>query len=190
MVVWIGSRSFLTKKRAEKYVRRLITNGNREELLILLRQHPQADQKLATMVDLRIQPDTSTIDVINADGSIINIPWLHCISPRPLQYYWHKALKQSVWPQLQAFKLAHPTETCSACEEKICSMHVEHSIFRLATAFEQIVPMPSDAETIETPSGETHFAAKHFEYEQQWQKYFKEQATLRIICEQCNVHLN
>jgi hypothetical protein len=190
MVVWIGSRSFATKKKAEKYVRRLITNGNREELLIMLRQHPQADQKLANLVDLRIHPETFTIDVVNADDSVINIPWLHCINPRPLQYYWHKALKQSVWPQIEAFKLAHPTETCSACEEKIFSMHVEHSIPTLVQAFHLLVPMPFDAETMETPSGETYFAAKHVEYEKQWQKYFQEQAALRIICEHCNVNLN
>jgi hypothetical protein len=50
--------------------------------------------------------------------------------------------------------------------------------------------MPFDAETMETPSGETYFAAKHVEYEKQWQKYFQEQAALRIICEHCNVNLN
>lgn len=207
MVIWISQRCFVSKKLAERYVRQLITSAGIcesvralpqfQEILAVLRLHPEAEQKLKNMVDLRIRQNTLNtralaIDVVQEDGSIVDISWLPCISPRPFQYYWNQALRQSIWPQKNAFKLANPTETCPLCEEKIHAMQVDHyepQFAQLVTNFTLVNPMPADAETAVTLQGDVCFATKHREYEELWQAYHQTNARLRIICEHCNLTL-
>ena len=205
MVVQIGQRLFATKKLAEIYVRNLIATigicasvrafPQFDEIMTVLRLHSQADQKLANMVDLRIRQNTINrralaIDVIKEDGSVVDISWLHCISPRSFAYYWNSALRHSIWPQIHAFKLSNPTDICPLCKEKINVMHVDHyqpQFAQLVHDFSQIEQLPVDAETSETLNGDTCLAIKHKEYEEKWQAYHRQQANLRVICEHCNL---
>jgi hypothetical protein len=205
----LGGHSFKTQKAAEEYVRGLIKGigfcgsirGVSEEayrsVLEVLERHPNKSTKLFNMVDLCIRPNQMNrqayeINVIRSDGTREDISWKVCITGKAKTKTdeLYRALRYSINEQLYAYKQENPTDTCRMCHKTAPKVHIDHIIHFecLVENFLRTVPAaPASFNDATDGSNRRCFRPEDEAWERAWQTYHERHATLRAVCQQCNL---
>ncbi len=109
--------------------------------------------------------------------------WRTCCEfrPRTPLFYSNRAMRQSIRPQIQAFRHAN-ADVCSKCStrEGDLNYEVDHVVpFKtLAEGYIALHPAPTDC------LDDHSFMDK--DYERGWTEFHQQQATLQMLCKPCN----
>jgi len=175
----------------------------------LVKRHAAHEEKLKDLSDIAIRHDAikknaHAIDIVNKDGTRTEISWRNCVTGKsePQRSKFHSAMRYAVEDQIAAFReQSKHVETCELCTESLSLMergvgtrsvstHIDHilhfeSLVDNFTALQEIT-MPTTYEK-EPVTYLTRFKEEDRDIGQQFAEYHREHATLRIICEPCNL---
>jgi len=205
-------KTYKTQSEFEQFVKNIIYNDIGEcndiknthpshyDLLIeILKRHPSFTIKTQNMFNLKIEKDALNmrglkILIINNDMSETDISWRCSITGK------HKsdknelmsAMRSSVEDQIIQFRNTS-SKNCVFCDKKL-QLHVDHIIHfdEIALNFVNIAKDKNIG--IPTTFGETDdnthrrcFLEIDNDFKNQWIKYHDENASLRMLCETCNL---
>ena len=169
-----------------------------DELLDLLKRHPNYKTKTEYMINLAIRkgkPNISSLAVwiIKSNNKPDeDISWAkNCINSKnnSKQFELNSALRSSIQQQIMNYKNS-TSHKCVKCN--INADHVDH-----INHFELLTDMflkkynknliPSDFDDMTDGSGRRCFKSKDNIFEKEWQEFHKNNAKLRILCKKCNL---
>tara|TARA_Y100000590_G_C15531696_1_gene943434 strand:- start:140 stop:820 length:681 start_codon:yes stop_codon:yes gene_type:complete len=169
-----------------------------DELLDLLKRHPNYKTKTEYMINLAIRrgqlnKSSLAVWIIQSDNKPDeDISWAkNCINSKnnSKQSELNSALRSSIQQQIMSFK-NNTLHKCVNCN--INADHVDH-----INHFELLTDMflkkynknliPSDFDNMTDSSGRRCFKPKDSIFEKEWQKFHKDNAKLRILCQKCNL---
>jgi hypothetical protein len=163
-------------------------------------RHPQADNKLNGMTDLKVKHNSLNnncyeVNVIYNDGSIKDISWILCITGKEKNQYslLMSALRYSIQDQILTFKENQFIGKCELCLKHLTNdVHIDHVIlFKIIVEnFHKQNPNLSQPVTFEDArdgSNRAVFSKTDELYEYAWKEYHKEHAILRVLCAKCNL---
>lgn len=197
---------FKTKKALTEYTKNTINSigvcqSLRETNIIffnflceLFKRHPDYSNKIINMNDIFIvrntmNPSCYELQLRREDGSCEDISWRICISGKRKDSI-KAAMRAAVSDQIIAFKNRSRfcCELCGTCEGTSHNFHVDHVVqfSSLLTAFISMHPnrpteFGSNAYNIAC------FLPEDAGYERLWQEYHRSNASLRILCANCNL---
>ncbi len=125
----------------------------------------------------------------NGEGDFIS--WIKCVTqktstPRELLI---KALRWSVEPQIQEFRVENPEQTCSFCDTTEGPFHVDHVVqFKSLTI--NFLKGKKESEIPLTFSEDQYkivFKEENRVFEREWVEYHRENSELRWLCSKCNL---
>jgi len=208
--VQLSSITFKSVTECTKYTRTLLTKvgvcnsvKNKDQnaynfLLELCQRHPSANEKLKNQFDFKIHHDTINkkafaLDILNTDGTFTDISWIICCKGKPnsTKDDFNSALRQCISSQIWDFKcktkhILH----CEMCEDLLQDKHIDHVIHfqKLKDDFVKLHSIEIPSEYDEEPI--TYF--RMFKSNDKWigdsfYKYHEENATLRVVCPDCNL---
>jgi len=210
--VKFGNRSFPSQKEAKAYGSDLVNNkigfcerGVRtfkpeyfEPLLDILKNHPDYEEKSSKMTDIKIVPNKMNghkeTRFINNDGTETDISWAKFSitgKKETEEQLLTKSMRTSVDPQIIDYRNT-AAAICAFCA-KITNLHVDHDklFVEIKTDFLEI--MKAQNEYIPTKfrdfgrCNRKCFLEEDAVFEQKWKDYHLKEATLRILCQQCNL---
>jgi len=165
----------------------------------LVKRHAAHEEKLKDLSDIAIRQDAIkkkalAIDIVNTDGTRTEISWRNCVTGKsePLRSKFHSALRYAVEDQIAAFREQSKVEICELCDKPMDphDTHVDHILHfeTLADNFTalQAITMPTAYEK-EPVTYLTRFKEEDQNISQRFAEYHREHATLRLICEPCNL---
>ena len=210
----IGNKIFLTQTECEKYTRSILTElgitdsvkiKNEEYfnfLILLCKRHPRHLDKLNKIVDFQIYQDVLNkrglaLNIVNNDNTYTEISWKKCVtgtgkSPKTL---FNSALRQCISYQIKEFRDASDLSYCRECncllDDK--TLHIDHHEIQFIKLFEDFLEI--NKETIIIPieynkkniTFETLFKEKDMWIGKLFEPYHLQNATLRVLCETCNL---
>ena len=210
----IGNKTFKTQTDCEKYIRTIlielgITNSvkiKNEEyfnfLILLCKRHPRHLDKLNKIVDFQIYQDVLNkrglaLNIVNNDNTYTEISWKKCVtgtgkSPKTL---FNSALRQCISYQIKEFRDASDLSYCRECncllDDK--TLHIDHHEIQFIKLVEDFLEI--NKETIIIPieynkkniTFETLFKEKDMWIGKLFEPYHLQNATLRVLCETCNL---
>ena len=204
-----GDKIFKTQKQADIYVKELIYNIGicdslktydglaYQKLCDVLKRHPNANSKLADMVDLKIGRNTLNknaleVHIIKTNGCSEDISWKICISGKDKsdKSELASAMRYSIEDQIMEYSIHHNHNICALCEEKTENTHVDHIIH-----FEKLMQdfisdtthqIPKSFNDATDGSNRRAFRQEDSSFENEWKRYHKKHAELRICCVSCN----
>jgi hypothetical protein len=208
--VILYSKTFPSYTKCTEYIRNLlkeigITNSVKtvsmahyENLLSLLKRHPEATEKLENLEDLQIyscpiNKTPSCINILRIDNTIMDISWRVCVNGKgytPSQQF-KKALRECISYQIRNFRTQADLSHCTLCnEEDPVNIHIDH-ILHFKTICENFmainkieIPIDYDQKSI---TYQTIFKKKDEWIASLFQKYHLDNATLRVTCAKCNI---
>jgi len=170
-----------------------------DELLDLLKRHPQYKNKTENMTNLAIRRNTLkkkgfAIWIIKHNDELdVDISWAkQCITQNSNSKDKNltDAFRSSIHPQTIDFRNKN-LHICEKCNQRN-NIHVDHIIkfHVLKNDFlkkykKNIIPY--DFDDMKDTTGRTCFKEKDKQFEIEWQIYHKDNAKLRILCEKCNL---
>jgi len=172
-------------------------NSYYQELLDLLKRHPDYKTKTKNMMNLAIRinklnKSSLAVWIIKLNNPDEDISWAkNCINSKnnSKQFELNGALRSSVQEQIMSFK-NNTLHKCVKCN--INADHVDH-----INHFESLTNMffkkyennliPSDFDDMTDGSGRRCFKPIDIIFEKEWQEFHKCNAKLRILCQKCNL---
>jgi hypothetical protein len=195
--------SLRTKKAKIEYVRNKINriglcSSIREEdedfyneLLELFKSHPDYPEKIEGLMDLKIvrnkiQTRYFEINMIKDDEIIEDISWRCCLEGKKNELT--VAYRSAVVDQIINFRDTH-AQICELCDIDTGLFHVDHTyhFYKLVRDFEESnnIIKPTKFDTM--VDNRSCFSRVDRSYEELWQNYHRDNATLRILCDNCNL---
>ena len=210
----IGNKIFLTQTECEKYTRSILTElgitdsvkiKNEEYfnfLILLCKRHPRHLDKLNKIVDFQIYQDVLNkrglaLNIVNNDNTYTEISWKKCVtgtgkSPKTL---FNSALRQCISYQIKEFRDASDLSYCRECNCFLIdkTIHIDHHEIQFIKLVEDFLEI--NKETIIIPieynkkniTFETLFKEKDMWIGKLFEPYHLQNATLRVLCETCNL---
>jgi len=170
-----------------------------DELLDLLKRHPNYKTKTEYMVNLAIRQNKLNksslgVWIIKSDNNPDeDISWAkNCINSKnnSKQSELNSALRSSIQEQIMFYKKNNTLQECGICN--INGDHVDHiNHFELLTDMflknhnKNLIPFDFDVMT--DGSGRRCFKSKDNIFEKEWKEFHKKNAKLRILCKECNL---
>jgi hypothetical protein len=160
----------------------------------LFNRHPDYPSKFIGLTDIRIgyNPvfrENLEVYIIKNNGDIENVSVLnHCITGKPKDNL-KMAMRVSIHPQIEEYK-NNNTPVCELCRkhEKIeIDHHSEKSPFaKLYNEFMNTNKLTIPNSFDDTKSHMKCFKKMDEKFKENWIKYHKEHAILRMLCKSCN----
>jgi hypothetical protein len=125
--------------------------------------------------------------LVKSDG-VEHISWIQSITPLTEEEEYAKectsVFRNSIYPQIVAYKKANPANRCGICNGKITDLHVDHILpfSVIVQAFRLLYPITP---SIVQDQDQLYFTDKV--YTEKWVLFHKEHATLRNTCASCNL---
>ena len=167
-------------------------------LLDLCKRHPSANEKLKNILDFQILQERNgyAIIIVNTDYTTTSISIACCISGKgtPTRQLFCQVLRSCITPQIYSFKKTADKTVCLLCNRSLLSNDVEIHIDHHEPQFNQIVSDFLILKKITIPIdyvagglfGEKYFKTEDKHIEDDFNKYHKEVAVLRVLCAKCN----
>jgi hypothetical protein len=211
--ILVADKSFRTQTECEEYTRQLLseigvtdsvkqTNVNHfEYLLSLCKRHPNSEKKLCQFEDFQLRRPALNrkgmeLSILNVDGSMTEISWIKCVSGKPStnKSKFHSALRQSVCDQIKEFRNKCEKSQCPECE---CSLldtryHIDHYEPQFAELVDNFLALNKSIRIPDIYNKKPLTFELYFLDSDKWignlfEEYHLNNATLRVICEQCNL---
>jgi hypothetical protein len=209
----IGDKTFSSNAECERYTRSLITemgitksvkqnNMNTFKYLLNLgERHHNYEEKFERFIDFEIRVDIMNkkglaLFIVNNDRTITEISWKKCITGKttPIRDLFISSLRESIYPQISHYRENTDLSYCRICD---CSLidkliHIDHyepQFAELINNFLEIhnglvIPTKYDKNKI---TYHTKFKEQDEWIGDKFAKYHLEHATLRVLCESCNI---
>lgn len=171
-----------------------------EEFMYLFERHPDYPEKFNGLTDIKIMynPINKQLDprIIKSNGDEDDVSLLNkCISGKPSNDL-SKAMRNEIYPQIQEFRKNYIKENhIMKCELCLCTSldnknfdidHYEPQFVDLQKAFlnnwKELVPNTFEAGKRRSKI----FTNKDNDFEQEWSEFHRTNATLRVLCKECN----
>lgn len=202
----LGGKYFPSKGDLQVYIQSILATGNKmlvgeeaavvEDLLLL---HPNADEKIGSGVQhievgLSPQKTHNCFYVVRTDGSKEHFSYKHCLSEcsqeRLIEKRRTSAYREAVADQIMEFRRSkQPNSYCESCGSNQ-NLQVDHFIpfENLVADFEKgKTDIPDEFENADRIACNKRFRTSDRAYQEAWQQYHKEHASLRLLCRQCNL---
>lgn len=211
----IGNMIFKTQKECENYTRKIltelgITDSVKEKnneyfnfLLLLCERHPYYSEKFEKFIDFQIVTNALNIrglalNLVNNDGTFTEISWKICVSGKckTTEALFNSALRQCISNQIKNFKDITDLSYCRECD---CSLiektpHIDHYEIQFKQLVEDFLKvnkeiiknLPNEYDKKEI-TFETLFKDNDSWIGNLFEKYHLDNATLRVLCETCNL---
>lgn len=210
----IHNQEFKTKNDAYVHVRALLKSLNNTTvgadhdqfpfLCELIKRHCCYLEKVGCgvkafriVVNNTYNKGTSHLEIIRTDGTMIDISWVMCCrqtKPRPVKFYLNRAMRHAIELQILSFKTEYKKQhpyVCAICSATDAVFHVDHhkpQFSDLTKDFVQKYPNhPTTFARKPLSKGHDVFHTEDKQYEENWSKYHKAKANLRILCARCNL---
>jgi len=210
-IIFLGKR-YKTQTEFEGFVKNHIYNSigicndikntyppHYDTLIEILKRHPQFISKTQNMCNIKIRKNTLNkkaleIIIINTDGSETDISWRCAITSekKTNKHELMSAMRSSVEDQIFQFK-KNNVNKCVLCHNSD-NLHVDHIIFFDELAFNFIDYIKDKHIQIPDTFGDTNddshrrcFLETNNNFKNEWVNYHKKHATLRILCQTCNL---
>lgn len=209
----IENKIFRTQKECEEYTRSIlkevgITDSvkNKNEkyfsfLLSLCRRHPRHFDKLSKFSDFKIYRGVLNgralaLSIMNHDNTCTEISWRTCVTgkdktPKSL---FNSALRQCISYQIQDFRDMSDLSYCRACETSLDSKitHIDHSETQFIKLVEDFLAINPDVKIPNEYNKKDRTFETLFKDDDKWignlfESYHLQHATLRVLCETCNL---
>ena len=168
-------------------------------LIEILKRHPDYIKKTQNMCKIKIMKDTLNITalkliIINADKTENDISWKLAITGKPKsnKNELRSAMRSSVDSQISEFRKCNE-QKCVLCSNTD-KLHVDHIIHFEELALTFINIMESQNINVPNTFGDTHddthrryFLEVDCNFKNEWVDYHYKHATLRILCQACNL---
>jgi hypothetical protein len=169
-----------------------------DELLDLLKRHPNYKTKTEYMINLAIRKgqlnkSSLAVWIIKSNNKPDeDISWAkNCINSKnnSKKFELNGALRSSLQEQIMSFK-NNTLHKCVKCN--INANHVDHinhfeSLTNIFLKKYENNLIPSDFDDMTDGSGRRCFKPTDSMFEKEWQTFHKDNAKLRILCEKCNL---
>lgn len=208
--VIIGEHIFATQKSAEIFIRtflneigvcssvKSISLEKYNVLCHLCKRHPDSLNKMNGIIDFvivknKLNSKALELNILRTDGSIIDISWKICIRGTPNTYNHdiYMAFRVCVEDQITHFRSTNDTSKCSICNSYNIKTHIDHVVHfqKLVEEFLQTYngKLPSKFDTINDNSNRCCFMDIDNQLSKAFYYYHKENASLRVLCENCNL---
>jgi len=176
-----------------------------EEYYILtkiLERHPDFNSKSKNMCNIKIVSDRlnkkalKTL-IVNNDGSYVDIAWRCAITgnKKSEKNDLMSAMRSSIDPQIKQFRREHSNDCCQLCGNSE-RLDVDHNDTKNSAFDELVLNFINKNNDIEIPykfvelNDDTHrntFLEKDAVFKDEWLKYHKKNASLRMLCHTCNI---
>jgi hypothetical protein len=210
----LGNKTFKTQSECEKYTRTILTElgitdsvklKNEEYfnfLSLLCKRHPHHLQKLIKFVDFQIYQDVLNkrglaLNIVNNDNTYTEISWRICVTGREKtsKSLFNSALRQSVSYQIKEFRDASDLSYCRECNCSLYNknLHIDHHEIQFIKLVEDFLELNKETIIIPTEYNKKELTFETlFKDEYDWigklfEQYHLEHATLRVLCETCNL---
>jgi len=208
--VKFGNRSFPSQKEAKAYVSNLVNNEIGfcdsvrtfkpeyfEPLDDILKNHPNYEEKSSKMTDIKVVKNRNghkETHLFNDDGEETDISWADCAitgKEKTPEQLLTKSMRTSVDPQIIDYRNT-ATAICVFCA-KTKNLHVDHEKLFVEIKNDFLEIMKEQNENIPTKFRDYErwnlkcFLEENHEFEQKWKDYHLKEATLRILCQHCNL---
>jgi len=210
----IGDTIFKTQKECENYTRQILTemgitdsvklknNDNFIFLCLLCKRHPHYNEKFPKFVDFQVNRDGLNkkgfaLNILNNDGTVTEISWRICVSGKDKtdKTLFNSALRHCISYQIIDFKYTSDLSYCRECNcclnDKV--IHIDHHEKQFKQLVEEFLELNRDTIIIPTEYNKKEITFETlFTNEDRWigklfEKYHLENATLRVLCETCNL---
>ena len=209
--IHIGSNTFTSIPEAREYLQNIFEQAGPteslqqlnavlyNEMMSLLQQHPEANLKrVHEAIDIKIfkgyKENLYHLKLKFPDGSEDSISYLACLTQRVTNTsVLQDALRNAIAYQISRFKHNTPNKQCEQCKTTIASeYHVDHvQLFSdlssrfLATKLQT----PQSFDKVPDVLGilRPQFKAEDNDFQQEWQQYHLQHASLRWLCAKCNL---
>ena len=171
----------------------------------LFQRHPEKDRKeipLITDISIRIFPKSKNKKqlefsdyqflIIKSNGTEDTISWNSCVinAVNPFDKRINWAMRHAIEEQIKEFKTINKNKPCEFCET-YSEPTADHIIKFKKLKDDFLEENPEHP----TELGKNEFAQEVFreedaEFVKLWQEYHKKNATLRILCKNCNQKLD
>jgi hypothetical protein len=167
----------------------------------LVKNHPEADEKLAGVVDFSIRKNKLgngiALYIINQTPDPLDVSWVSCAlrKGKSRKESFNCALRVSIYDQIRDYKALPDTNTtrCTIClKQELTSCHVDH-VITFKTLVDKFVatqpqqPFEYPTAFTECNDGTNMYRLTDTVMEKAFQQLHKEDAILRITCAQCNL---
>ena len=201
-------KDFKTKKAINDYARELLykkigecddvkgkSKDGYDKVIELIERHPDFKTKTNGMIKIAIRQgkfnkNALELIIIKENNTEEDISWHTCISGKHKSYKTEllDALRNSISTQTRTFKYQSEL-ICAFCESSK-NLQVDH----YDPDFQDLVIDFHETSNIKIPEefgDDPYTHCRKFKdidnnYEEQWQKYHKDNANLRILCAKCN----
>ena len=216
-VTFMG-KLYKTQGEFEKYVRKVIYEDigpcldiqgtyplQYDTLIKILERHPDFTSKAENMCNVKIVRDTLNrkalkMLITKKDGEEVDISWKCAITGehKPDKGELMSAMRSSIDKQIYQFKTENKNKFCELCGSTE-NLQVDHND-EVCSAFDELVlnfVSITNKENIRTPNkfGETNddthrrsFLEIDRPFKNRWIEYHGEHASLRILCQNCNIN--
>lgn len=159
----------------------------------LFERHPKYPAKLQGMTDIQIGRNTMNaqhyeLSIVKHTGEVDDISWRQCVTGKAINYL-RAAMRTAITAQIIKFKdtALLRCELCN-CMDADTEYHVDHNKHFEELACEFLagrtdIPTEFDSTNLNTKC----FKTKDSTFEDAWQSYHADNATLRILCRSCNL---
>lgn len=158
------------------------------EFIELFYRHPNPE-KIINMTDIQIKPNpiykNLELNIVYEDGKIDDISYNVCISGKQKNYL-KIAMRVAIMPQI----LEHKNKSKKECEQcdSTTNLEVDHIVWfeKLYDDFMKINKISIPLTFNNTLGHLKCFTKDDADFENSWILYHKQNATLRILCSECN----
>jgi hypothetical protein len=211
--ITIGNRTFESQTECETYIREVLNEiGTTDSvksksaqhfdfLSALCERHPDHTDKLKNFVDFQIYTNMWSkhglaLNIVNRDDSTTEISWRICLTgtAKSTKTRFCSALRQCVSAQIQEFRARTDLSRCMLCKGSLKGKapHIDHHEPQFAKLVEDFmelnksITMPTEYDKKKV-TFETLFRKEDVEIGASFGRYHLENATLRVLCETCNL---
>jgi hypothetical protein len=195
---------FSSKKKLEEHTRNIIkqigiTNSIKKTkpeyynfFLELFKRHTDYPNKTRNMIDIIIKQNIFgsgfELNIIRDDNSIEDISWKNCVNQRKSNDL-KAAMRTAIIPQIIDFRQLSKLD-CEICHKPSDNYEVDH-IIHFEKLYTNFIKLQSDIPTsfndMKDGSNRACFKPSDNKFEDDWFKYHKDNAKLRILCKHCNI---
>lgn len=209
----IGDKTFSSMAECERYTRSLLieigitksvshhSKESFEYLSKLGERHPDCKEKFEKFIDFEIRVDVMnkkslSMFIVNNDNTTTEISWKKCITRRttPTRDLFISALRESIYPQILQYRINTDLSYCRICNCSLIdkTIHIDHHQPQFAELIDNFLQehnglvMPTKYDKHERTYN-TKFKEQDQWISDEFSKYHLEHATLRVLCEPCNI---
>jgi hypothetical protein len=192
---------FETTKELLEYVRSLIVKCTslkkyRPTVYLffykLFQRHPEKERKRTTeIVDIAIEPHKKkglVIRIVFNDGTSDTISYVSCVKQRVSRFSkkLREAYRAAISDQIESFIQENrgPCELCGSTKDRTVD-HITH-FAELVHEFKKM-NLTEPTSLGKNDAQQNCFKEEDVDYKNKWVEYHKKHATLRILCNTCNI---